>query len=280
MRQIELPAPLLEIPDKPKGKLWLEGDLPDPSEYIYIAFVGSRAYSTYGREACEEIIAGLAGYPFVIVSGLAIGMDTIAHRAAMRAKLPTVAIPGSGIDPKVIYPAQNKQLAREILENGGALLSEYEPTYRATTWSFPQRNRIMAGLCRATVIVEAREKSGTLITARLALEYNRDVFAVPGSIFAEGSQGPHLLLRDGAIPLTSAADILRNYNLESGTERELPLENLLPTELIVYEILREPTSRDNLIAALELPTHEANSILTLMEMKGLIKETLGEIRRA
>jgi DNA processing protein len=274
-----IPASLREIPEPPK-KLWLEGPLPDPDEKIYLAFVGSRKFSSYGRDACREIIAGLAGYPFVIVSGLAIGIDTIAHRAAIEAKLPTVAVPGSGLDRKVLYPSQNRTLAQEILDAGGALLSEYEPTYRATIYSFPKRNRIMAGLCRGTVIVEATEKSGTLITARLALDYNRDVFAIPGSIFSEGSIGTNRLISQGATPVTSAADILAAYNLEPGTQKDLPLQDLLPMELTIFELLAEPLPRDTLIATLGISTPEANSIITMMEIKGIIKESVGELRRA
>ena len=170
-------APLLEIPEPPK-QLYIEGTLPPPNT-VLLAVVGSRKYSSYGREACEELIAGLAGSPISIVSGLAIGMDTIAHKAALGAGLHTIAFPGSGLDRKVLHPRSNIHLAGQIVKSGGALVSEYEPTFPAAVYTFPRRNRIMAGLVKAVLVIEAGEKSGTRITARLATEYNREVLAVP-----------------------------------------------------------------------------------------------------
>src|SRR3989344_5631738 len=175
----DFPLALLEIPQPPET-LYVRGTLPDPTQFYYLAVVGSRKFTNYGREAVERIIGGLAGYPICIVSGLAMGIDAIAHRVALDAGLPTVAIPGSGLDSSVIYPRSNLALAREIIENGGALLSEFAPDLRAAPWTFPQRNRIMAGISQSTLVIEAEEKSGTLITARLAFDYNRNVFAVPG----------------------------------------------------------------------------------------------------
>src|SRR3989344_646430 len=134
----EFPRRLREITDPPK-KLYLEGALP-PEDYKWLAVVGSRRFSSYGKEATEMLITGLAGYPIVIVSGLALGIDAIAHKAALQKKLKTVAIPGSGLDRKVLYPSTNKRLAEDILASGGALLSEFEPAFQATAWSFPQRN--------------------------------------------------------------------------------------------------------------------------------------------
>ena len=202
----EFPPQLLEIPEPPK-ELWVAGALPSP-ETVLLTVVGSRKYTSYGKEACEEIISGLRGYDIAVVSGLALGIDTIAHESAMRAGLKTVSVPGSGLDPSMLYPRANLQLAKRILESGGALLSEFAPDFRPTDWSFPQRNRIMAGLAKATLLIEAGEKSGTLITARLAADYNRDVLVVPGSIFSKTSMGVHQFLKLGATPVTSAADIL------------------------------------------------------------------------
>ena len=186
----EFPAafsPLLEIPEPPE-KLYYRGALPD-DDTVLLAVVGSRKYSHYGKEACEQVVKGLRGYDITIVSGLALGIDSIAHRSALDAGLKTIAVPGSGLDDDALYPREHLQLAREIVEKGGALVSEYEPDFKATTWSFPRRNRIMAGLSKAVLVVEAERPSGTLITARLALDYGRDVFAVPGSIFSETSRG-------------------------------------------------------------------------------------------
>ena len=145
----EFPKLLKEINDPPK-RLYVEGTLPaDDAKWLCV--VGSRKFSNYGKEVCEELIAGLVGQPVIIVSGLALGIDAIAHNAALNAGLKTIAVPGSGLDPKVLYPKSHFQLARKILEAGGALISEFEPDMVATPYTFPQRNRIMAGLCHATL---------------------------------------------------------------------------------------------------------------------------------
>ena len=193
----------------------------------FLCVVGSRKYTDYGKEACQKLIAGLRGHNIVIVSGLALGIDGIAHRAALDAGLTTIAIPGSGLNPSVLYPSSNRQLAEKIIESGGALISEFEPMFKATTYSFPQRNRIMAGISHATLIIEAEIKSGTLITSRLATEYNRDVATVPGSIFSKTSEGPNMLLRLGATPVSSSAHILETLGFkieEDKTTKELELK--------------------------------------------------------
>lgn len=274
------PAQLREIPEPPKF-LYLEGKLPEANA-IYLTIVGSRRFSNYGREACEKIISELAGYPIVIISGLAIGIDTIAHKAALAAGLPTIAIPGSGLDRSVLHPSSNKKLADEIIEAGGALLSEFEPTYPAGLHTFPRRNRIMAGLAKGILVIEAGEKSGTLITARLATDYNRDVYAVPGSIFSAGSLGTNNLIKLGATPICSGRDLLLalGFDLpdESG-QQKLDLQNLSESEKKVYELLNiEPLARDELIRVLNLPINEANALLGMMEIKGIIKEMMGELR--
>jgi len=151
----EFPKQILEIPQPPKN-LFIEGVFPDSSK-TFLTVVGSRKYTSYGREVCEKLIEGLRGYPIVIVSGLALGLDSIAHRAAIKSGLQTIAFPGSGISRKVLYPATNVQLAEDIVKAGGALISEHEPDFRATIWSFPQRNRLMAGVSKATLIIEAEE---------------------------------------------------------------------------------------------------------------------------
>src|SRR3989338_8094698 len=192
----EYPKLLKEINDPPE-QLRYEGELPREGNKL-LAIVGSRKFTTYGREVCESLIAGLSGAPVTIVSGLALGIDSIAHRAALRADLQTIAIPGSGLDRKVLHPHSHVNLAEEIIENGGGLISEYDDLMPAGVWAFPRRNRIMAGLCHATLVIEAERKSGTLITSRLATEYNREVGAVPGSIHSPSSEGPHMLIRLGA----------------------------------------------------------------------------------
>jgi len=178
----EYPALLKEIPDLPE-KLYYTG-ASIPQNNVLIAVVGSRKYTEYGKRAAESIIAGLRGYNVSIVSGLALGIDGIAHRAALKNDIQTIAVPGSGLDLRHIYPHSHRGLAEEILKKNGALFSEYEPDAKIYPSNFPARNRIMAGMSHAVVIIEAAPKSGTLITARLAMEYNREVFAGPGSIFS------------------------------------------------------------------------------------------------
>ena len=185
-------------------------------------------------------------------------------------------MPGSGIDDTVLYPRRNFGLAQRILESGGGIISEYEPTFHATIWSFPQRNRIMAGLSHGTLIIEASEKSGTLITARLTADYNRELMVVPGSIFVEQSNGPHQFLKLGAIPVTTPEDILIALNIEPDSkDTEETLINLSEHELRVMHILSEPKDRDTLIRALELPTSEVAVLLMHMELNNHIKEDNG-----
>lgn len=278
----QFPPSLLEIPEPPET-LYLRGELPDPEKFTYLSVVGSRKYSRYGKEACEKLVEGLRGYPIVIVSGLALGIDAIAHRAALDAGLSTVALPGSGLSPEVLYPRNHAALAEEIVRKGGALLSEFEPDFRATEWSFPQRNRLMAGLSKAVLIVEAEERSGTLITARLALDYNRDVLSVPGEIFSPNAQGTNRLIRQGATPITTSEELLRalGFEPEAGTDSRVAesLESASPAELKLWEFLSEPISRDELLEKSGQSAGSVNTTLSLLEIKGLITEEMGEIRR-
>lgn len=272
----EFPSLLAEINDPPE-RLFIEGSLPPENDYEYLAVVGSRNFSPYGKEACERLIDGLAGYPIAIVSGLAIGMDSIAHKAALRASLPTVAIPGSGLDESVLYPAQNRFLARDIVSAGGALLSENEPLFKPYPHSFPSRNRIIAGMCKAVLVVEAGEKSGTLITARLALDYNRDVLVVPGSIFSKTSKGSNSLIRSGASPVMSSEDILHELGLAPKEQRSFNLSELTHPEQKLLEILTEPMHRDLLFETAKITPAEGTVLLMTMELKGLIKEAGGDV---
>jgi DNA processing protein len=269
--------PLLdEIPEPPK-KLFVRGTMPS-FERKWLAVVGSRAMSSYGRQACEHLISGLRGYPVVIVSGLAFGVDAAAHKAALAAGLPTLAVPGSGLDWSVLYPRANAGLAREIVKSGGALLSEYEPQQKAADYTFPQRNRIMAGLCHATLVIEAKERSGSLITARLTTEYNRELLVVPGSIFSAESKGTHQFLKLGATPVTEPADILRALCIKTEEKEAVSRADLSADEAQVLEIISTPCPRDELIQTLGLPVSEANILLSTMEIKGLIVEELGVVR--
>ena len=209
--QEEFPPQLLEIPQVPES-LHIVG-APLDRAAPYLAIVGSRTCTTYGKDVCEKLIAGLAGSGIVIVSGLALGTDSNAHRSAMKHGLKTIAFPGSGLSEKVLYPAANLSLAKEILASGGTLVSELGSDVRAQEWTFPQRNRLMAGLCKAVLIIEAADKSGTLITARLALDYNREVLAVPGPITSDTSFGCNRLIRQGATVITTSDEILEVFGI-------------------------------------------------------------------
>jgi DNA processing protein len=274
----EFPSLLSEISDPPQT-LYIRGELPSPSTKL-LCIVGTRRYSPYGKDVCETLIQGLKGYDIAIVSGLALGIDAVAHRAALETGLHTIAVPGSGLDDSVIYPRTNRFLAGDILSAGGALLSEFEPMFKATLYGFPQRNRIMAGMSHATLIIEAGEKSGTLITARLAMEYNRDVLTVPSSIFSRLSYGPHMLIRNGATPITSSNDILEVFGIEGKESHKKQPKNLSENEKKVLKILLHPMKRDELLNVLNLPIRDANVLLSSMELKGLIIEKLGELRQA
>lgn len=271
------PRGLDEIPQPPK-KLYYAGALPHGNNKI-LAVVGARKYTPYGKQVCEDLIDGLRGQPITIVSGLALGIDSIAHRAALRNGLQTIAIPGSGLDPNVLYPRSHVGLAQEIIKNGGGLLSEFEPNFTATPYSFPQRNRIMAGISDAILVIEAEQKSGTLITARMATDYNKDVLAVPGSLYSKNSSGPHLLLKLGATPVTCAEDILEALHLEQ-KQTQLPLEeDCSPDEQKVLGHLSFPRSRDELCELTELPIHSISSILMMLEIKGFVREEAGLIMK-
>jgi DNA processing protein len=275
----EFPLELLEIPQPPE-KLYIRGNLPGPNTKL-LCVVGSRRYTNYGKEACEKLISGLRGYDVAIVSGLAIGIDGIAHEAAINTGLRTIAIPGSGLGVTAIHPIAHVSLAKKILDSGGCMLSEYEANFMSTLWSFPQRNRIMAGLSCAVLIVEAEKKSGTMITSRMATDYNKDVLTVPGNIFSKTSEGPHLLIRLGATPITNSEELLLalGFKNKDSEPRNMELEynECSVEEKAVIEILRAPLPKDELLRALDMPVGQANAVLSVMELKGLITETLGEI---
>src|SRR3989344_1153536 len=190
----DFPKTLLEIPYPPKLlNIW--GKIPKTEHYLSV--VGTRKNSAYGEEILRKIIAGLVPHNFTIISGLANGIDTIAHRSALENNMPTIAVLGSGLNREVLsYSKIN--LVEEIESRGGAIISEYENNMKATLWSFPQRNRIISGLSKATLIVEAGEKSGSLITARFALDQNREVMAVPGMVYSANSKGTNRLIKQSA----------------------------------------------------------------------------------
>lgn len=265
----EFPENLLEIPQPPTA-LNYRGILPTP-DLTLLSVVGSRKYTTYGKQVIDELFAGLKNYPIGIVSGLALGIDSLAHEAALKNNLYTLAIPGGGLSDHSLYPASHKPLAHRILEAGGGLLSEFDPDFRATNWSFPQRNRLVAGISGATLLIEAAEKSGTLITARMATDYNRELLVVPGSIFSKNSAGVHQFLKLGATPVTCVEDILEALRIE----KVVPVSaashpNLTVSEKLILALLTEPIHRDELIRKSGLSTAEAGQLLMMMELSNLI----------
>jgi DNA processing protein len=273
----QFPPLFAEIPEPPKT-LNYRGVLP-PADMKLLTIVGSRQYTSYGKQVVDELVAGLRGYNIGIVSGLALGIDSLAHEAALKNDLYTLVIPGGGIDDSVLYPASHKKLAHRILEAGGCLLSEFEPTFQATKWSFPMRNRLQAGISEATLLVEAAEKSGTLITARLATDYNRELLVVPGSIFSKQHAGIHQFLKLGATPVTCAQDILQELKIDTKQPKQPTLTDTLSTEeQAVLGALNEPLPRDVLIRALDMEIQKATQLLMMMELGGLVVQDGGVYR--
>lgn len=271
-----IPQQLLEIPEPPR-KLWLRGSLPSP-EHKLLTVVGSRALTRYGREACEYLIEGLAGYPISIVSGLALGADAAAHQAALAAGLHTIAVPASGISDGAIGPRTNLPLALDILESGGALLSEHPPDYLPHKGDFPARNRLMVGLAHAVLAIEAGDRSGTLITCRLAADYNRELLCVPHRIGDPHATAAHTFLRLGATLVTEPAHILESLGIQPHESEERTL-NLSPEEQAIYKLLTAPLRRDELIRISTLKPHETLALLGVLELKGALKEEFGMWRR-
>lgn len=221
-----------------------------------------------------DIINGLIKNEISIVSGLALGVDAMAHAAAIEANGSTIAVLGSSIDKPNIYPGSNRYLAQQIIESNGLLISEYPIGTLPLKHNFPARNRIISGLALGTLVIEAGETSGALITAKFALDQNREVFAIPGPIHAETSKGPNKLIKDGAKPVTSVEDILEELNIEkieeySENKKVLPSS---PIESKIIEVLdSEPKHIDAIVKLSGLSSSEINSNLTIMEMKGMVK---------
>jgi DNA processing protein len=275
----EWPAQLLEIPQPPE-QLWARGKLPEAGTKL-LTVVGSRAMTRYGEEACQKLITGLAGYPISIVSGLALGVDTCAHKAALCAGLHTLVVPGSGLGDDVLYPRSNRGFAKEILEKGGGMLSEYPPDEPSRVYYFPERNRIMVGLSDAVLLIEAGQKSGTLITARLASEYNRELLCIPHRIGDPHAFGGHLFIRLGATLVTEPIHILEALKIpprETGVTGKAP-SDLEDAELVVWGMLEEPMTRDDILRASSAGAGETLTALVALELRGLVKEEFGAWHR-
>jgi DNA processing protein len=249
-----------------------------PDDQLALAVVGTRGASAYGRLVTERFVSALVENGVTIVSGLARGIDAVAHRAALQAGGRTIAVLGSGVD--TIYPSEHRGLAEAVVANG-ALLSEYAPGTKAERDNFPARNRLIAGMTRGTLVVEAGEVSGALITARMALEQNREVFAVPGNVTSAASAGVNALIRSGEAKLVARVeDILEELNPGLVTE-QLRLTDLLPDNELESVVLRalsaEPLHADDLARATDLPIATVSSTLTMLEMKGIVKHAGGMV---
>ena len=235
-----------------------------------IAVVGTRQATDYGIEATRAIVTELVRAGVTIVSGLALGIDAVAHRATLDAGGSTIAVLGSGVDDATIGPRQNLPLARDILANGGLVCSEYPAGTRADTWTFPARNRIVSGLSRAVIVTEAARKSGALITARLAAEQGRDVCAVPGSMFWPRSAGPNELIRNGAHVIAEPSDVLDVLGIQPRLEH-VAVSTQDPVQQKVIAILANgPAHVDAIVSGSDAPTPAVMAALTKMELTGSV----------
>jgi len=266
----EYPARLKEIYDYPPV-IYIKGELMLQDEWC-IAVVGTRRATVYGRQVTEEIVADLARNKITVVSGLARGIDTVAHRSALESGGRTVAVFACGVD--TIYPGENAGLARSIINNG-ALISEYPLGAKPRPDNFPRRNRIMSGMSLGVLVVEADETSGAIITARMALEQNREVFAIPGSILSPVSRGTNGLIQEGAKLVRSCTDILEELNLTASVH-QMEMKEIIPTteteSRILKQLSAEPTHIDHVCRNSGLPIATVSSNLAIMELKGLVRQ--------
>ena len=275
------PKLLKKIKDPPKVLYYL-GEIKHDENCF--AVVGTRRYSSYGKQVALEIAGDLAEAGLTIVSGLAPGIDTFAHRAVVdRTRLRqgyggrAIAVLGTGLDEKSIYPQSNLKLAKKILETRGCLISEYPPGTRGTQFTFPQRNRIISGISLGVLVVEAKLKSGALITANWAKAQGRKVFAIPGPIHSSNSKGCHLLIKQGAKLVENANDILKELDLPEIPSPGL-VEGKTKEENLILEVLREEAIYiDKIIERTKLPAALVASTLAILEIKGKVKNLGGNI---
>lgn len=271
------PRLLKEIHDPPEV-LYIKGEI-KPEDELALAVVGTRKCTSYGEEVTERLVGDLVAYGLTIVSGMALGIDAVAHQTALRCGGRTIAVLGTGID--IIYPAENKSLARRIVQNG-AILSEFDPGTEAAPWTFPRRNRIISGLSLGVLVVEAPEQSGALITANLASEQNREVFAVPGPTFSEASVGTLKLIQQGAKLVRTVDDILAELNLEArrGAAEARKVIPESPEEEAILKLLKtEPRSVDFLVRESKLGASAVLATLSTMEITGKVRNLGGQVYR-
>jgi len=267
----------LRLIKKPPRIIYYSGRLPSCDE-ICLAIVGSRIPSIYGKQVCQEIGSDITDSNITIVSGLAKGIDSIAHKCATDKNKRTIAVLGSGIDKEGFYPKENWKLMQEILINDGLVLSEYPPKSKPTKYSFPERNRIIAGISEAVLVIEAKVKSGSLITAQSAKEQKKKIFAIPNSIYSQGSRGCNELIKNGASLVTNANDIfekLKENNLpliyKDGKKKKAIGDN--DNENIILEILESsdsPIGIESLIKLSKLSPADAIATITILEIKDKI----------
>ncbi len=270
----EYPDYLREIDGAPP-LLYLRGSLEDIDRWA-VGVVGTRRLTAYGRQVTQELVQDLVHNGVTIVSGLARGIDSIAHRTAVEAGGRTLAVLGSGMD--CIYPAENRQLAEAMVDGHGAVLTEYALGVRPDARNFPPRNRIISGLSLGVIVVEAGERSGALITTKFALDHNRDVFAVPGNINSPASKGPNRLIQQGAKLVTSAADVLEELNIKQVLEKtavQLALPESSEEAALMAHLSGQPIHIDDLCRLTSLQTGTVSSTLALMELKGTVRHVGG-----
>ena len=268
------PTLLKEIKNPPKV-LYYVGEIKDKENCI--AIVGARRCTNYGKEVAYQIASELANAGITVVSGFAPGIDTMAHLGAIENKKRTIAVLGTGLNEKSIYPKSNLKLAKKILECGGALISEFPPATHGTKYTFPLRNRIISGLSLGVLVVEAKLKSGALITANYAFEQKRKIFAIPGPIFSQTSKGCHFLIKNGAKLVENGNDILEDLGLKiRAKRREVEGEN--KEETTILKVLKEGAlSVEKIIEKTNFPASKVLAILSILEIKGKIKNLGGQI---
>jgi DNA processing protein len=268
------PTYLREIPTPPP-LLYLHGELQEADRFA-IAVVGTRRLTSYGRQVTRDLVAGLVGNGVTIVSGLARGIDAIAHKTALEFGGRTIAVLGSGLD--CIYPAENRPLAEKIAAGHGAVISEYALGVQPDAKNFPPRNRIISGLSLGVVVVEAGERSGALITTKFAAEQDREVFAVPGNINSPVSKGPNQLIQQGAKLVSCVEDILEELNLQLVVEQtavQLALPQSAEEVALYTQLSAQPVHVDDLCRLTGMPSSAVSSTLTLMELKGMVRQVGG-----
>ena len=269
------PTALREVPNSPII-IYGRGQVKNLQGQTLLAVVGTRKPTQYGLEAVSTITRELTEAGITIVSGLAMGIDARAHETTVENKGKTIAVLGSGVNQDSIFPPENRGLARRILENDGTIISEYAPSTPAVKEHFPARNRIISGLSKGVLVIEAREKSGALITASLALEQNREVFALPGSIFSLASVGPNKLIQQGAKTVISSRDILEELGIDYNKVREGANELLTEKENLLLGLLDEPLNIDVVKERTGLETSTIVASISLLELKGKIRNLGGD----